>query len=289
MAFFLFIDESGHDHRESPYEVLAGVAIEDRELWNLIRSIHSLELELFGVEYRLHHDELKAKKLLNAKTFRKAAAYPELPFDERRALAASCIVEGAAATRRTVAALCQAKLEYALRLLELCASFRVRLFASIIAPPFPDKRESQDMLRKEFMLLFERFHLFLDSYPSQAMGCIVFDELEKTQSRVLSLQMDRYFKKHAAGRAQSSLIIPEPFFVHSDLTTGIQLADIAAYLVSWGLRFGPLMAPSRPELAPFVEILKGMRYRIVEKGMDGSDREVWSTVAVFDQSKGERA
>jgi uncharacterized protein DUF3800 len=30
MAWFLFIDESGQDHREAPYEVLAGVAIEDR-------------------------------------------------------------------------------------------------------------------------------------------------------------------------------------------------------------------------------------------------------------------
>ena len=31
MAYFLFIDESGQDHRDSPYEVLAGVAIEDRD------------------------------------------------------------------------------------------------------------------------------------------------------------------------------------------------------------------------------------------------------------------
>ena len=29
MAFFLFIDESGQDRRNSPYEVLAGVAVED--------------------------------------------------------------------------------------------------------------------------------------------------------------------------------------------------------------------------------------------------------------------
>lgn len=28
MAYFLFIDESGQDHKSSPYEVLAGIAIE---------------------------------------------------------------------------------------------------------------------------------------------------------------------------------------------------------------------------------------------------------------------
>jgi hypothetical protein len=30
MSWALFIDESGQDRRQSPYEVLAGVAVEDR-------------------------------------------------------------------------------------------------------------------------------------------------------------------------------------------------------------------------------------------------------------------
>jgi len=32
MAYFLFVDESGHDQGESPYEVLGGIAVEDRDL-----------------------------------------------------------------------------------------------------------------------------------------------------------------------------------------------------------------------------------------------------------------
>jgi hypothetical protein len=32
MAFLLFLDESGHDLVHSPYQVLAGVAVEDRDL-----------------------------------------------------------------------------------------------------------------------------------------------------------------------------------------------------------------------------------------------------------------
>jgi len=39
MAFFLFIDESGQDHHDSPYEVLAGIAIEDKYLWSFIINI----------------------------------------------------------------------------------------------------------------------------------------------------------------------------------------------------------------------------------------------------------
>ncbi len=34
MSYMLFIDESGRDLRESPYAVLAGIAVEDRDLWN---------------------------------------------------------------------------------------------------------------------------------------------------------------------------------------------------------------------------------------------------------------
>jgi len=45
MAYFLSVDESGHDRRESPYEVLAGVAVEDRDLWNLIQALRAAEGE----------------------------------------------------------------------------------------------------------------------------------------------------------------------------------------------------------------------------------------------------
>jgi hypothetical protein len=48
MSHILFIDESGQDLRESSYEVLAGIAIEDRDLWNLICRVQDAELEFFG-------------------------------------------------------------------------------------------------------------------------------------------------------------------------------------------------------------------------------------------------
>jgi len=280
MAYFLFIDESGHDHRHSPYEVLSGIAIEDRDLWNLIRAIHSKELEIFGTEYHLHHEEIKAKKLLNSKTFRKAQMIPFDPL-QRRELAASCLRDGANASRQAIAALSQAKLDYALQLLQLCVAFRVKLFASILPTPLPQFSQSPDFLRKDFITIFDRFFLFLEE-KGQTMGCVVFDEIEKTQSRTLSRQMERYFKRHTVGQTQASLIIPEPFFVHSDLTTGIQLADISAYLVSWGLRFGSLDKPVRSELLPYVDVLKHMRHRTLEQGLDGHEREIWSTVAIAD-------
>ncbi|MFW6053116.1 MAG: DUF3800 domain-containing protein, partial [Desulfosalsimonas sp.] len=64
MSYFLFIDESGQDRKESPYEVLAGVAVKDSELWNLIQRIHDLEQDIFGMRISEGALELKAKKLL---------------------------------------------------------------------------------------------------------------------------------------------------------------------------------------------------------------------------------
>lgn len=58
MAYFLFIDESGQDHKDSPYEVLAGVAVEDRDLWNLIQSIQAAEIRHFGMRYSIGYNEL---------------------------------------------------------------------------------------------------------------------------------------------------------------------------------------------------------------------------------------
>ena len=46
---FFFIDESGQDHKEAPYEILAGIAIHEQDLWNIIQAIQNLELEIFGV------------------------------------------------------------------------------------------------------------------------------------------------------------------------------------------------------------------------------------------------
>jgi hypothetical protein len=64
----LFVDESGHDHGEAPYEVLAGVAVSERDLWNLIQAIRAAELEFFGIHMTEVGIEFKGKKLLKNKS-----------------------------------------------------------------------------------------------------------------------------------------------------------------------------------------------------------------------------
>jgi hypothetical protein len=48
MRWLLFLDESGHDHKATPYEVRGGIAIHAGKLWPLVQAVQRLELDCFG-------------------------------------------------------------------------------------------------------------------------------------------------------------------------------------------------------------------------------------------------
>jgi Protein of unknown function (DUF3800) len=281
MAYFLFIDESGHDRRESPYEVLAGVCVKASDLWSLILALRETEVRCFGTRYTAGQAELKAKKLLKTKVFRHAALLPPLPPEERCELARRCIENGAGAGMREWAALAQAKIAYVREALEICAHFRCRAFASIVNPssPVPPGREH---LRKDYAYLFERFFYFLEDTCPRDVGVVVFDELERVQSHILTEQMGSYFLHSATGRHRAMRILPEPLFVHSELTTGVQLADLVAYIVSWGFRTNGMTEPARPELAPLVERVRPLRHYAVREKMGNPRFRIWSFAVIDD-------
>ncbi len=280
MAWFLFIDESGHDRVAAPYEVLAGICIQDRDLWNLINAIHAAELEHFGRRYSAGNDELKGRKILKRKVFQHAELNVDLRGENIQALAKHALDDGRNAKVKHLKALAHAKLNYVKAVFDICARFRCKVFASVVetnAPP-----TSSDGLRKDYAYLFERFFYFLEDQKSQEHGVIVFDELEKTKSHLLVEQTHRYFKDSATGRLRSSLIVPEPFFVHSDLTTGVQIADLVAYCVSWGFRTAQIAKPARQELLPFVQQISGLRHNAV-RSIDGNPNfTVWAFAHIQD-------
>lgn len=281
MAYFLFIDESGHDRSASPYEVLAGVAVKDQDLWNLILAIQDAEIHHFGRRYSQGTRELKGKKLLKRKTYRLAGQLPPFPPDERRELARRCLDDVAHAGKREITALAQAKIAYVQDLLNICSRFRCIAIASIINPDSPAP-SGNDFLRKDYAYLFERFFYLLEELTPSEMGIVVFDELEKSRSHVLVGQMDWYFKETGRGRLRSGRIIPEPFFVHSDLTTGIQIADLFAYLISWGVRVKGMSRPAREELASLAETVCTMRIRFVRDIGGNPEFGVWSFAVIND-------
>jgi hypothetical protein len=152
----------------------------------------------------------------------------------------------------------QAALAFVEELYALCGQFGVRTFASIVS--CEAVRPANDLLPKDYVYLFERLFYYLEDISPNEMGLIVFDELEKTLCRRLLGRMEAYFLRSYKGRMRSSRIIPEPFFVHSDLTTAIQLADIVAYSLNWGLRLHRMTQPIRQEMKPFGQMAFDLRY-----------------------------
>jgi hypothetical protein len=288
MAYFLFIDESGQDRQESPYEVLAGVAIEDKKLWPMILRLRDAETRIFGRLYGAKSGELKAKRLLKKKTFNLAARTGIMEPDERRDRARRCLEDGGNAEPLDLAALAQAKIAFVNTLINICREFDVKVFASIVATN--ERIYNEDFLRKDYSYLFERFYYFLEDLGGDHCGIIVFDELEKSRSHILLEQLSLYFKETQRGQQRATKIIPEPLFVHSDLTTGIQVADIAAYLLSWGFRTGELTKPARQELVPIVKRLASLRYRASKYVVKLGVIDIWSIAIISNlRARGEQA
>ena len=272
MAWFLFVDESGHDRIASPYEVLAGIAIRDRVVSDVIARLQEAESRCFGRRYSGGPRELKGKALLKRKVFRHRAL--DTPVDRRQvpALARKALDDGAVASPKMLKALALAKLDYVESVFEICRELDCRAFASIVeTDALPTET---DGLRKDYAYLFERFFYFLEDEATEEHGVVVFDELEKSRSHLLIDQMDRYFAGTAVGKHRATRIISEPFFVHSDLTTGVQIADLVAYVVSWGFRTNQMTKPARPELSGFAQQIANLRYRAVRKRL--GNPQFWS-------------
>ena len=278
MSWALFIDESGQDRRFSPYEVLAGLAVEDARIWPLIRDLSDAQMHIFGMRlFDAYGREAKAQKLLKARVFKYAAQLPIFAPADRARLARELLVNGADITQERLTALAQAKIEYTRFALELSLRHGAQAFATVIPKDAPRPADA-DALRKDYAFLFERFYHFLDSHPTREMGYLVFDELDKSQSHLLLGQVARYFIRTQNGRARSRLIIPEPFFVHSDLTTLVQVADIIAYTISWGLRVPGMNAPRREELDSHAAIVSQMRFHLENAAGD----RIWGLKVIND-------
>jgi hypothetical protein len=284
----LFIDENGHDHHDMPCEVLAGVAVSDDNLWNLVKAVRAAEKDFFGDYLRnLRQSEMKAKKLLKRKRFRSAQRKVTIGDGELVVLANAALEHGEIATERQIVAYSRQVLAFVHEVLNIAARHSVQIFASVV--DIHAQRPQPGMLRKDYVYLFERYFYYLETFPPRERGLIVFDELEKSKSHVLIQQMAKYFLGTQTGRYRSSRVVPEPFFVHSDLTTGVFLADLAAYILGWGWRLGKMAQPARAELKPYADKLHDMQFHGERPAPDGSGTISLHGICYLDDLRGRQA
>jgi hypothetical protein len=263
----LFLDESGTDHVTTPYEVLAGVAISETSMWPLIQAVRTAERNHFGMLLSDAEVEPKGTSLLKSKMFRFASQGSAMTIDKRTPLAKAFLSKSLDEKhghhpqyfRDEYTAYGQAVIGFVRQIYSLCHQYNVKVFASIVSQDAP--RSQTDFLRKDYAYLFERFYYYLEDIVTEnSMGLLVFDERDKNFCKRLCAQMEAYFNQTGRGQLRSSKIVPEPFFVHSDITTAVQVADIVAYSLNWGLRLNKMKQPTRAELEEFGQLALGLQY-----------------------------
>lgn len=268
MSWLLFLDESGHDHKQMPYEVRGGVALHVARLWPFVRAVQQLELDAFGAQLSLYQKELKGSTLLDAKRFKFAGQMPRMNDEERRKHCRGFLTKGLEKktnqTREEFTAYGQACVEMAQGMFQLLQDHEAKVFASAVprgAARAPAGM-SEDLLRKDQVFLLERYYYLLEE--RQEHGLLVMDEVEKTADRRFVRRLERYFTRTATGRYRSRWVVPTPFFVSSDMTYAVQAADLCIYCLNWGFRLPEqgMDAPVRQEIAEgFADWLRRLQFR----------------------------
>lgn len=239
MSWLFFMDESGHDHRNMPYEVRGGIALHAAKLWPFIQAWRRLELDTYGAELSQYRKEIKGSKLLDKDRLKWARQGPNMPDEERRKHCRTFFTKGLqkqSPARDAFTAYGQASALMAEGIFELLVNHDARLFASAIPCHVnrPAEFASEDYLRKDHVFLFERYFYFLEEKRED--GLIVMDETDKHEDRRFVRRMYNYFQRTATGRYRTARIVPVPFFVASDMAIPVQAADLCIYAVNWGYR-----------------------------------------------------
>lgn len=253
MSYLLFLDESGHDHRTMPYEVRGGIALHARKLWPFVRRVQDAEQLAFGAALHTFGTEIKGSKLLDRKRFKLAAQLPPLDDATRRAAACAFLEKGRtgqAPTRTEFAAYGQASIKLAQLLFEALRDCDAAVLACAI-PRGTTTAEvgTEGHLRKDHVFLFERFFYLLER--ENEPGLLVMDRSDDSADRRFVHRIERYFTRTSTGRYRTARIVPSPFFVASDMSYPVQVADVAVYCINWGFRLPTLGmdAPVREEIA----------------------------------------
>lgn len=167
MSWLLFLDESGHDHKITPYEVRGGVVLHAGELWPFVRAVQRLELEAFGTELAQYKKELKGSKLLDKARFKWAAQGPTMAGEARRKHCRGFLMKGLEkkpSSRAEFTAYGQGCLEMVRGLFEILVKHHANLFAVVIprTTTKPATYETEEYLRKDQVFLLERYFYFLE-------------------------------------------------------------------------------------------------------------------------------
>ncbi len=239
MSWLLFMDESGHDHRNTPLEVRGGVAIHASRIWPFIQDWHEATGASFGRNFHELGGEIKGNKLLDVKRVKWARQMGHLDENSRHRGVNRFLtkpLQREILTKRDFTAYGQACELMARRVFELLQRHEAVLFASLIPCGVKPPRDYQysGYLRKDQIFMQERFFNFLEAKKEH--GLFVMDQTEKRNDKRFVRRLHDYYTKTQKGISRTQWIVPSPLFVDSEMSIGVQAADLCLYCINWGFR-----------------------------------------------------
>lgn len=248
------MDESGHDHKNTPLEVRGGVAIQDSKIWAFVKDWEEAKRFAFGNIVDRTNIEIKGSKLLEAQTFKRASQISEwLRSHDRHKAVARLLTQqgqGIRLSKRDFAAYGQAKLIMADRIFKLIEDHDGKIFASLIPRGVrrPKNYKSDHFLRRDHIYLQERYFNFLEGQKEH--GLFVMDQIEVKEDSRFVRRLNDYYRNTQNGIKRTQWIVPTPLFVDSQLAVGVQAADVVLYCINYGYRRNEwgFTGPTRQEI-----------------------------------------
>lgn len=118
-----------------------------------------------------------------------------------------------------------------------------------------DKRHLHDHVdheilhKKAYEFLLERIEHYLAEYHPKHNALIVMDDTSKALNRAVAMK-HAYFQRAGNQNMRFAHIVEYPFFTRSELSNGVQLADLLAYSVFRAFREEDLSYPYFARLLP---------------------------------------
>jgi hypothetical protein len=156
-----FIDESGSDLRQTPCKVIAGIAVAEEKIWDLVTKAIELKKQILGMQI-IDEWEPKGSSLLKSKNFKLASQSDKIIFNERFQLLQNFYTKNKlkrAVTREELTAFGQACIDYVENVLGLCSQYDIRVFESVFPRDGIPTMGSE--LKKDYAYLFQRIYCHL--------------------------------------------------------------------------------------------------------------------------------
>lgn len=219
--YFFYIDESGSRDPsigtpEKPKDhlyVLVAVGLFERQ-WRPFD--HEIARQKLALTRRLHRHgeqrfeladcEVKSNWLRNAKERAERSSFLNALSDEERERLVAAYIDQLA-TRKAV------------------------IMAAVVDKRHLHDHVTQEILHKKaYEFLLERIENFMREYHDKHQALIVMDDTSKQLNRAVAMK-HAYFQRAGNQNLKFPHIVEYPFFTASELSAGVQLADLLAYNV----------------------------------------------------------